>query len=99
MSVVIELAEPLRIPAGHPSLPGHFPGAPVVPGVVLLDAVAGLLERSGQARLAHIAMVKFLTPLGPDQRADLRIVVDGAQVSFRIQRAGAVVLSGRGRLA
>lgn len=35
----------LRIGADHPCLPGHFPGRPVVPGVVLLDRVAALAER------------------------------------------------------
>ena len=24
------------IEAGHPSLPGHFPGRPIVPGVILM---------------------------------------------------------------
>ena len=28
----------------HPSLPGHFPGRPLVPGVVLLDRVLEAIE-------------------------------------------------------
>ena len=36
------------IRADHPSLPGHFPGAPLVPGVVILDEViAGYRFRAG----------------------------------------------------
>ena len=31
---------PIRIEADHPSLPGHFPGRPLVPGVMLLEQVA-----------------------------------------------------------
>jgi 3-hydroxyacyl-[acyl-carrier-protein] dehydratase len=33
-----------EIPDDHPCLPGHFPGQPVVPGVVVLDRVFAMIE-------------------------------------------------------
>ena len=35
----------LRIAASHPALPGHFPGQPIAPGVLLLDLVLEHAER------------------------------------------------------
>jgi 3-hydroxymyristoyl/3-hydroxydecanoyl-(acyl carrier protein) dehydratase len=90
--------ERLRIAATHPSLPGHFPGRPVVPGVVLLDRVAAALERDG-GRLARLGAVKFLAPLLPEQDAELHLQRDGARVRFRIERDGVPILSGDGELA
>ena len=56
------------IRANHPSLPGHFPGAPLVPGVVILDEViAALAEWRQNSQLNGIRIVKFLAPLRPDQ--------------------------------
>jgi 3-hydroxyacyl-[acyl-carrier-protein] dehydratase len=56
------------IDADHPSLAGHFPGEPVVPGVVILDEVAAALAewRTG-CQLTGIPSVKFLLPLKPEQ--------------------------------
>ena len=34
----------VRVAADHPSLQGHFPGNPIVPGVVLLDTVIANVE-------------------------------------------------------
>jgi len=93
-----EISETLRVPSTHPALPGHFPGNPIVPGVVLLDRVAAAVEKSG-AHLARIGVVKFLTPLKPDEEATLAIVRDGTRVSFRIDRDGAPILRGEGELA
>ena len=93
-----EIAEAFRLPATHPALPGHFPGHPIVPGVVLLDRVAAALEKNG-ARLARIGVVKFLTPLKPDEDATLAIARDGTRVSFRIERNGTPILRGEGELA
>jgi 3-hydroxymyristoyl/3-hydroxydecanoyl-(acyl carrier protein) dehydratase len=87
----------IHIDAGHPSLPGHFPGNPVVPGVVLLDCVAHALEREG-ATITRIRAVKFHAPLLPRQDAELSMVRDGARVRFRIERDGQVILSGEAEL-
>ena len=55
----------MHIPASHPALPGHFPGHPVVPGVVLLDAVVQALPRHAGyvTRVIGFPAVKFLAPL------------------------------------
>lgn len=57
-----------EIAADHPSLPGHFPNAPLVAGVLILDEVfAALHNRYKTCRLASIRAVKFLQPLRPGQ--------------------------------
>ena len=56
------------IDADDPSLPGHFRGSPIVPGVVILDQiVAALAEWREHCRLTMIRAVKFLVPLKPEQ--------------------------------
>ena len=58
------------IPLEHPCLPGHFPRQPVVPGVVILDAVQSAIEHEAGALAAtRWPQVKFLQPLLPGQQA------------------------------
>jgi 3-hydroxyacyl-[acyl-carrier-protein] dehydratase len=94
-----EWTESLRIPATHPSLPGHFPGSPVVAGVILLDRVAALLEREGLGVMCRIPSVKFRSPLLPEETAELHIAVNGKKVRFRITRGSELLTSGDGELA
>ena len=94
MSDAREIRASVRIPAQHPSLPGHFPGQPVVPGVVLLDCVSAALESAGAGRLRRITAVKFLAPLLPEQDAELLARCDGMRARFRIQRGDTPILSG-----
>lgn len=75
---------PLRIDAAHPALPGHFPGNPVAPGVVLLQRVAAALQQWRGARMDRFE-VKFLAPLLPEQAATIQLRDDGARVRFTIQ--------------
>jgi 3-hydroxymyristoyl/3-hydroxydecanoyl-(acyl carrier protein) dehydratase len=58
----------LHIPADHPAFAGHFPGLPIVPGVVLLDeAVHAIMQALSSVPQAwKIASAKFLSPLGPN---------------------------------
>jgi len=85
----------LRIPATHASLPGHFPGNPVVPGVVLLDRVAATLHAWRGDAVCGFPQVKFLAPLLPDQTAELVLETTATQrVRFRILRGDALVASG-----
>ena len=57
-----------RVPADHPAFAGHFPGHPIVPGVVLLDRAVQMAQRLRGGPLAgwQVTQVKFLSPCGPD---------------------------------
>jgi 3-hydroxymyristoyl/3-hydroxydecanoyl-(acyl carrier protein) dehydratase len=64
----------------HPSLAGHFPGHPVVPGVVLLDEVLSIVrEASGDVRsVTGLPLVKFSSPLRPGEVVTIHVDLDGA---------------------
>lgn len=90
----------LRVPADHPSLPGHFPGRPIVPGVVLLDlALAEATRAFGPLRAAGLPQAKFLAPLLPDEDATLELARDGTQLRFAWRRDGALLAQGAFTLA
>ncbi len=84
---------PLRIDASHPALPGHFPGNPIVPGVVLLRCVADALREWRGQRL-HRFDAKFLAPLLPEQDASIELQDEGARVRFTVRRGGTVLARG-----
>lgn len=57
------------VPHDHPAFAGHFPGRPMVPGVVLLDRAihqAGVdLGRSMAG--VRVTAAKFFSPVGPGE--------------------------------
>lgn len=62
----------LQIADDHPALPGHFPGDPLVPAVVILDAVlAALASAQPQWRVRGVRRMKFLRPLRGGERVEL----------------------------
>jgi 3-hydroxyacyl-[acyl-carrier-protein] dehydratase len=81
------------IPADHPSLAGHFPGAPVVPGVIVLDYVLSQLAwPRGVPR--RLAWVKFLRALLPAQVATATLAQEGAGWRFTVTRGEEILAQG-----
>jgi 3-hydroxyacyl-[acyl-carrier-protein] dehydratase len=91
----------LRIAASHPALPGHFPGQPIAPGVLLLDLVLEHAERwrGAPLRIAALPQVKFAAPLLPEQDAHLQLDLRDQELRFSITREGVVIAQGVFRLA
>jgi 3-hydroxyacyl-[acyl-carrier-protein] dehydratase len=89
------------VPRDHPSLAGHFPGRPIVPGVVLLDWVLAAIRSafSQPVKLEAVVSTKFLQAVTPEARVDMHIKLasesDGQlKARFVCSHAGATVAEG-----
>jgi len=88
---------PLAVAADHPAYAGHFPGRPILPGVVLLDealfalaALQGVAAASGEIKSA-----KFLSPVQPGESLRLDYSATAAGVfRFELKAEERVVASG-----
>lgn len=80
------------VPADHPCLPGHFPGRPIVPGVLLLDAV---FRAAAPCLPRRILRAKFAAPVGPGEEVEIGFERRGAgRLLFTCRCRGVTVLSG-----
>ena len=96
----MQLQSRFVIPQDHPSLPGHFPGRPIVPGVVVLDcAMALLLRDRPAARLARLDEVKFVAPVSPGAEICVSCSESSSDhLTFTCAVEGRIVLRARARL-
>lgn len=54
--------------ADDPSVDGHFPGNPIIPGAALLREVISVLSADGRSICCYIVSAKFLHPVRPGER-------------------------------
>lgn len=83
------------VPLDHPAFAGHFPGTPILPGVLLLDVVLhSIAAATGMAsERCTISSVKFLSPAGPG---------DELTIAHSIEPSGTIrfnVVAGARRIA
>jgi 3-hydroxymyristoyl/3-hydroxydecanoyl-(acyl carrier protein) dehydratase len=87
----------LTVAADHPAFRGHFPAAPILPGVVLLDAVLRAVAASGRYATNdwQVASAKFSNVVTPGETLHIEheATANGG-VRFRVHNADQTVASG-----
>jgi 3-hydroxymyristoyl/3-hydroxydecanoyl-(acyl carrier protein) dehydratase len=93
-----ESGSSLTIAADHPAFAGHFPGSPMLPGVVLLDEALQAARRAGALPPGafRIASAKFLRPVRPGTTLVIHHRrAAGDAIEFDVACAGERVATGR----
>lgn len=86
-----------QIHGDHPALAGHFPGNPLVPGVVLLTELLRILEQDAGRGPGPLTLtsVKFLRPLRPEEPFTVRWQCLREQdIAFAVAREEETIASG-----
>ncbi len=84
----------LSFESDHPAFIGHFPGRPIVPGVMLLDHAQRAIESQIGLALAGLPVAKFLSPAKPGDVLELEYEVAEYVVRFAIRCGERRIASG-----
>lgn len=88
----------MHIPEDHPAMPGHFPGHPLVPAVVIMDRVVLAFEEEFGIKLENFAFpqIKFLVPMFPNNEFDIQFKqIKSGRVDFSVGNGELVYTKGR----
>lgn len=86
---------PLPFSTDHPVFPGHFPGHPIVPGVLLLDWTQAAIETQLGHSVQALSEAKFHSPATPSDILELDFEIGAFFVRFEIRSATRKIASGR----
>lgn len=85
----------LTIAAEHPALAGHFPDAPVLPAVVLLDEMVRVVENGSGVGRWRIGRAKFVRPVHAGETLTLgQERLPNGSIRFSVLRDGEPVAHG-----
>ena len=86
-----------EIKSDHPCLAGHFPGNPIVPGVVILDEIFyALTSWKNNCQIEQISTVKFLAPIKPGQQFIITLAeTKSKRIEFKCSRDDTVFATGK----
>jgi 3-hydroxymyristoyl/3-hydroxydecanoyl-(acyl carrier protein) dehydratase len=91
------VAREISIATDHPAFAGHFPGNPIVPGVVLIDrALTEIARAAGVSMTAYrLSSVKFLSVVRPGEPLTLTFEVEGSDsMAFELRVHERLVVKG-----
>ena len=86
-----------QVPVDHPAFAGHFPGQPIVPGVVLLDQAILFAEKMLACPIGNwqVGNAKFLSPVLPGEVLAYALTQKpSGAIAFAVQCEGRPVASG-----
>jgi 3-hydroxymyristoyl/3-hydroxydecanoyl-(acyl carrier protein) dehydratase len=83
-----------RVDSTHPALPGHFPGNPIVPGVLLLARVLKVAAAAWNARAGTVKVAKFHARLMPDEDFAIELEGEKSDARFRVVRGETLIATG-----
>ena len=83
--------------SSHPSISGHFPGNPIVPGAVIIENVIKVFSRSNDSReITSLSTVKFIKPIEVNQKVDVNFLsISTELISFECISNNVVSVLGR----
>ena len=87
----------MNVAPDHPAFSGHFPGSPVLPGVVLLtEVLAEIAARTNQSPQDWtIVVAKFLSGVRPNESLTVALAdTPSGGFRFEARSAGEIVASG-----